>query len=191
VLTIGCAFLLNWIGVLVFSILGTSLLTAETGRAVPFTNALLILIISNGTAFLGYLFHGWLGDRIGRRNTIAIGWIFSAFSFTGMLMLPAATFGGTVALYSLGLFFLIGPFSALLFFNGESFPARTRATAGSLINAAGQLGAIIGGILVTASLAAGTTWNTTALLVGCIPILASGIMILAAPHRDPATVRLD
>ena len=191
VLTIGFAFLLNWIGVLVFAILGTSLLTSESGRAVPFTNALLILIISNGTSFLGYLFHGWLGDRIGRRNTIAIGWILSALSFTGMLMLPQATFGGTVALYSLGLFFLIGPFSALLFFNGESFPAHTRATAGSLINASGQLGAIIGGVLVTASLAAGTSWNTTALLVGCIPILASGIMILAAPHRDPAAVRLD
>lgn len=191
VLTIGIAYLLNWIGVLVFSILGTSLLTASSGRAVPFTNALLILIISNGTSFLGYLFHGWLGDRIGRRNTIAIGWILSALSFTAMLMLPAASFGGTVTLYSLGLFFLIGPFSALLFFNGESFPAHTRATAGSLINASGQVGAIIGGILVTASLATGMSWNATALLVGCLPILASGIMILAAPHRDPVVVRLD
>jgi MFS family permease len=191
VVTIGFAFLLNWIGVLVFAILGTSLLTADTGRAVPFTNALLILIVSNGSSFLGYLFHGWLGDRIGRRNTISIGWILSALSFTGMLMLPVASFGATVALYSLGLFFLIGPFSALLFFNGESFPATTRATAGSLINASGQVGAIIGGVLVTASLASGMTWNTTALLVGCIPILVSGLVVLAAPHRDPATVRLD
>ena len=191
VLTIGVAFLLNWIGVLVFSILGTSLLTADSGRGIAFTSALLILIISNGTAFLGYLFHGWLGDRIGRRNTISIGWILSAAAFTGMLMLPTASFGATVALYSLGLFFLIGPFAALLFFNGESFPAHTRATAGSFINAAGQVGSIVGGILVTASLASGLTWNTTALLVGCVPILVSGLMILAAPHRDPTDIRLD
>ncbi|GAA3676209.1 MFS transporter [Arthrobacter ginkgonis] len=191
VLAIGLAFLMNWIGVLVFAILGTSLLTAESGRAVPFTNALLILIVSNGSSFLGYLFHGWLGDRIGRRNTIAIGWTLSAASFTGMLMLPAGSFAATVALYSLGLFFLIGPFSALLFFNGESFPAATRATAGSIINAAGQVGAIVGGVIVTACLGFGMSWNTTALFVGCIPILASGLMVLAAPHRDPAAVRLD
>jgi len=188
---IGVAFLLNWIGVLVFSILGTSLLTAETGKAIEFTNALLILAVSNGTAFLGYLFHGWLGDRIGRRNTIAIGWTLSAVSFAAMLLLPAGAFAATVALYSLGLFFLIGPFAALLFFNGESFPAATRATAGSIINAAGQVGAIVGGVLVTAALSAGLSWNTTALVVGCVPVFAAGLVVLAAPHRDPAALPVE
>lgn len=190
-LTIGAAFLLNWIGVLVFSILGTSLLSAESGRNIPFNNTLLILVISNGTSFLGYLFHGWLGDRIGRRNTIAIGWVLSAISFAIMLWMPSGSFGTVVTFYSLGLFFLIGPFSALLFFNGESFPSSTRATAGSIINALGQVGAIIGGLFVTASLAGGNTWNTTALWVGCLPILLGGLMILAAPNKRPDTVPVD
>ena len=127
-LTIGGAFLLNWLGVLAFAILGTSLLTAPDGKNVEFDNALLVLIISNATAFAGYLFHGWLGDRIGRRNAIGIGWILCAVSFFTMLQAPNGNFPLIIGLYSAGLFFLIGPFSALLFFTGESFPVHTRAT---------------------------------------------------------------
>ena len=188
---IGTAFLLNWLGVLVFAILGTSLLTAPDGKNIAFTNALAILIVSNATAFAGYLFHGWLGDRIGRRNAIAIGWIFSALSFGAMLLGPTGNFGLIIGLYSAGLFFLIGPYSALLFFNGESFPVHTRATGGSIINAAGQIGAIIGGLLVTYSLSSGASWTTAAMLWGCLPILVSGLLILAARNVDPRTARLD
>jgi MFS family permease len=188
---IGTAFLLNWLGVLVFAILGTSLLTAPDGKNIAFTNALAILIVSNATAFAGYLFHGWLGDRIGRRNAIAIGWVFSALSFGAMLLGPSGNFGLTIGLYSAGLFFLIGPYSALLFFNGESFPVHTRATGGSIINAAGQIGAIIGGLLVTYSLSRGAGWTTAALLWGCLPILVSGLLILGARNVDPRRARLD
>ena len=188
---IGLSFLLNWVGVLVFAILGTSLLSAPDGKDIPFTNALVILVVSNATAFAGYVFHGWLGDRIGRRNTIALGWILCGVSFTAMLLAPAGNFGVVVALYSAGLFFLIGPFSALLFFNGESFPVRTRATGGSIINAGGQVGAIISSFLVTLALGAGWTWTTAAFWIGCVPILASGLLILAARNVNPRTVRQD
>lgn len=185
------AFLLNWLGVLAFALLGTSLLTASNGKHVAFNNALAILIVSNATAFAGYLFHGWLGDRIGRRNTIALGWACSGLSFGGMLLVPNGSFVPIIALYSAGLFFLIGPYAALLFFNGESFPVHTRATGGALINASGQLGAILGGLLITASLAAGWSWTTSAFAWGCIPIFASGLLILAARNVDPRTARRD
>jgi MFS family permease len=188
---IGTAFLLNWLGVLVFAILGTSLLTAPDGKNIAFTNALTILIVSNATAFAGYLFHGWLGDRIGRRNAIAIGWVLSALSFGAMLLVPNGSFGLIIALYSAGLFFLIGPYAALLFFNGESFPVHTRATGGAIINASGQIGAILGGLLVTFSLSRGLSWTTAALFWGCLPILASGLLILGARNVDPNTARLD
>jgi MFS family permease len=188
---IGTAFLLNWLGVLAFAILGTSLLTAPDGKDVAFTNALAILIVSNATAFAGYLFHGWLGDRIGRRNAIAIGWILSALSFGAMLLVPNGSFGLIIALYSAGLFFLIGPYAALLFFNGESFPVHTRATGGAIINASGQVGAILGGLLITFSLSSGLSWTTAALIWGCLPILASGLLILGARNVDPHTARLD
>ena len=189
--TIGGAFLLNWLGVLAFSILGTSLLTAPDGKGIPFNNALVVLIISNASAFAGYLFHGWLGDRIGRRNAIGIGWILCSVSFFTMLQVPNGNFPLIVALYSAGLFFLIGPFSALMFFTGESFPVHTRATGSSLINASGQVGAIIGGLLITATLSAGNSWTNAALWWGAIPILCSGLLIFAARNVDPRTVRTD
>jgi MFS family permease len=188
---IGFAFLLSWLGVLAFAILGTSLLTAEDGKAITFDNALVVLIISNATAFLGYLFHGWLGDRIGRRNTIAIGWLFSGLSFGGMLLAPDGNYALIVALYSAGLFFLIGPYSALLFFNGESFPVHTRATGGAIINAAGQIGAVLGGLLITLALTSGLSWTEAAFWFGCVPIFASGVVILGARNVDPRSVRLD
>ncbi|MCY1158926.1 MAG: transporter [Citricoccus sp.] len=190
-LSIGGAFLLNWLGVLAFSILGTSLLTAPDGKDIAFDNALLILIISNATAFAGYLFHGWLGDRIGRRNAIGFGWILCAVSFFIMIQAPSGNFALIVAFYSAGLFFLIGPFSALLFFTGESYPVHTRATGSSIINAAGQVGAIVGGLLITATLAAGSGWINAALWWGILPILASGLLIFTARNVDPRTVRTD
>jgi MFS family permease len=190
-LVIGFAFLLSWMGVLAFAILGTSILTAESGKGIDFNNALGILVISNATAFTGYLFHGWLGDKIGRRNTIAIGWFLSAISFAGMLLVPSDSVGLIITFYSAGLFFLIGPFAALLFFNGESFPVHTRATGGSIINAAGHLGAIIGGIFITAALTAGQTWIEAALVWGCVPIFLAAVLILFARNVDPRTVRAD
>lgn len=188
---IGTAFMLSWFGVLTFVILGTSFLTAADGKGVNFTNALAILIVSNGTAFLGYVFHGWLGDRIGRRNAISIGWILSGLSFFGMILAPQGSFAVVIVLYSAGLFFLIGPYAALLFFNSESFPVHTRATGGSIINAAGQVGALLAGVGITASLAAGTGWGTSAFMWGCVPIFLSGLVILGARNVDPRRVRLD
>jgi MFS family permease len=188
---IGFAFLLSWLGVLAFAILGTSLLTADDGKAVAFDNALLILIISNATAFVGYLFHGWFGDRIGRRNAIAIGWVLSGLSFAGMLLAPNGSFGLIIPLYSAGLFFLIGPYAALLFFNGESFPVHTRATGGAIINAAGQIGAVLGGLLITFGLSHGMTWTSATFWFGVVPIFASGVIILGARNVDPRSARQD
>lgn len=188
---IGLAFLLCWVGVLVFVILGTSLLTATDGKDIPFDNALAILIVSNTTALAGYLFHGWLGDRIGRRNTIALGWLACGVCFSLMLLAPSGNLALVLALYSGGLFFLIGPFSALLFFNGESLPVHTRATGGSIINACGQVGAILGGALVTLTLQSGQTWTAAAFWWGCLPVFAAGLLILGARNVDPSAVRID
>lgn len=190
-LVIGFSFLLSWLGVLAFAILGTSLPTAADGKAIAFDNALGILIVSNATVFAGYLFFGWFGDRIGRRNAISIGWILCGLSFGGMLLAPNGDFPLIITLYSAGLFFLIGPYAALLFFNAESFPVHTRATGGSIINAAGQVGAIIGGLLITASLAGGMSWTESTFLWGVLPIFASGILILFARNVDPRKVRTD
>ena len=41
-----------------------------------------VLIISNAAAYIGYLCHGFVGDRIGRRLTIAGGWVISGLAYT-------------------------------------------------------------------------------------------------------------
>ncbi|MCI9887846.1 MFS transporter [Micrococcales bacterium 31B] len=187
-LTLGAAMLLNWLGILAFAFQGTLILT--NGKDAPFTNALAILIVSNATGFFGYLFHGWFGDKIGRRNAIMIGWAIAAIAFLVMLLAPNGGFGLIVTMYSAGLFFLIGPYSALLFYTSESFPVQTRATAGSFINALGQIGAILGGVLFTIHLSGLTAdspvadvvsrWTSAGMIYGCIPIFLSAAVLLLA-----------
>jgi MFS family permease len=94
-----------------------------------------------------------------------------------------------IALYSLGLFFLIGPYAAALFFISESFPTSIRATAGAIINAMGPVGAVLASFGSTAVLSSGGDWQTSALYFGAVPCFLSGLIILFARHVDPATVK--
>lgn len=176
-LVLGIAILLNWFAIQIFSVLGTTVITKT--HDVSFNNSLLILILSNLVGYCGYLAHGWLGDRIGRRNTIAGGWMLGGVAFATMLFCPD-NFAIIVALYSVGLFFLIGPYAAALFFISESFPTAIRATAGALIMAMGPVGAIVAGIGTTSVLSQGGHWQDTALWFGAVPCFVSGIIILFA-----------
>lgn len=67
-----CAWILNWMGIQTFSVLGTTVL--ETGKGIDASSALLMIIVANVVGALGYLTHGWLGDRFGRKNVIVGGW---------------------------------------------------------------------------------------------------------------------
>lgn len=154
-----------------------------------------MLIVSNAAGFLGYLFHGWLGDRISRRTAIAVGWTISAVCFGVMVLGPSGNFALLVGAYAVGTFFLIGPWAAVMFFTSESFPVSTRATAGAFINSLGQVGAIIGGLLFTATLAAAgasiaeqaDAWIRAGIMWGCVPILLSAVTISCAPKTRPTT----
>jgi MFS family permease len=183
---------LNWFAIVIFAVLGTSVLSGSgttPGKQIEFTSALEVLIISNLAGFLGYVFHGWLGDRIGRRNTVAIGWVLGGIAFFMMLQSPNGEFWKIVPLYSLGLFFLIGPYSANLFLIGESFPSHIRATAGAFVNACGQLGAICAGFGLTHTLSQGGDWISAALYWGVVPCVLSGVCMLVARHVDPLSVK--
>ncbi|MCE0491853.1 MFS transporter [Pantoea sp. Mb-10] len=176
-LVLGGAFLINWFAIQIFSVLGTTVITKT--HAVSFDNSLLILILSNLVGYGGYLAHGWLGDRIGRRNTIAFGWMLGGVAFAGMLYCPD-NFTTIVALYSVGLFFLIGPYAAALFFISESFPTSIRATAGALIAAMGPVGAVVASLGTTSVLSHGGHWQDAALWFGAVPCFISGIIMLFA-----------
>jgi MFS family permease len=181
-LVLSGGLLLNWSAIQVFSVLGTTVLTRV--HNVSFENSLLILVLSNVIGYCGYLSHGWIGDKIGRRNTLAIGWMLGGFAFAGMLLGPSST-GVVVALYSLGLFFLIGPYSAALFFIGESYPTSIRGTGSSIVHAMGPVGAILAGVGVTAMLNHGGDWLHAAIWFGAVPCFLSGVLILFAKHVNP------
>lgn len=176
-LVLGGAVLINWFAIQIFSVLGTTVITKT--HDVSFSNSLLILILSNLVGYCGYLVHGWLGDRIGRRNTIAAGWMIGGIAFAGMLYCPD-NFATIVVLYSIGLFFLIGPYAAALFFISESFPTAIRATAGALVGAMGPVGAIVASLGTTSVLSNGGHWQDAALWFGAVPCFISGIIILFA-----------
>jgi putative MFS transporter len=179
---LGLAWFTNWFGIQTFSVLGTSVLTE--GKGVDFAGALIMFIIINIIGFTGYLFHGWIGDKLGRRNVIAGAWVISAVLFAAMLLFAESTFA-VVALYAGGMFFLIGPYAAMLFYMGECYTADCRATGASVINALSQPGAIVAGILVTVLLAQGVAWSSTALYVGAAGILVSAFVMLACKKVQP------
>jgi MFS family permease len=178
------AFLTNWIGIQVFAVLGTTVLTE--GKGTSFGSALTVLIVSNAAAYIGYLCHGFVGDRIGRRLTIAGGWVISGLAYTLMLFGPSSE-AFVLTMYTIGLFFIIGPYAALLFFMGESFPTRVRGTGASFVNAMGPIGAIVGGALLTAFLTlTGQNMVLAAFLSGGLATILSGLLMLGTRDvKDP------
>lgn len=176
-LALGGAHLLNWFPVQIFGVLGTTVLMSV--HHVSFGNSLFILLLSNLVAYLGYLTHGFFGDRFGRRNVIACGWMLGGAAFWAMLYGPSETWI-VVALYSIGQFFLIGPYSCMLFYVGESYESKVRGTGASFVTGIGPVGAILASAGASAFLDVGQSWLTAAFWCGAVPCVLSGLVILAA-----------
>lgn len=171
------AWLFNWFAIQTFSVLGTTVL--EKGKGIDASSTLLLVVVSNLVAALGYLAHGWAGDRFGRRNTIVAGWLMSGGFFAAMLLGPSDQIY-VVLTYMMGLFFLLGPYAAILFFQAECFSTDCRATGSSFIGAMSQPGAIIGGFILTGLTAASVSYSTAALWVGAFGAVVSAVVVLFA-----------
>ncbi|MEE1801963.1 MFS transporter [Streptomyces sp. JV176] len=180
-LCLSAAWLLNWMGIQIFSVLGTTVLVEAKG--VSFSSALLVLVLANLAGFFGYVFHGWLGDRIGRRTTIIIGWSCGGVAMTAMLFGPTST-AAVIGLYALGLFFLTGPYSAMLFYMSESFPEQVRGIGSNVAHTMGPVGAIVGSALLGALLSAGASMTLAAFIAGAVGIFGSGLVMLGARDVD-------
>jgi MFS family permease len=174
-IVLSLAWIINFFGINIFSVLGSSVLANAKG--VQLSTAFWMLVIINLGAYFGYIFHGWLGDRIGRKNTIVIGWLISGIAFAVMLGVQNTAL--IVLTYAIGLFFLVGPYAAILFYMGECYPTDCRGTGTVIIGAMSQPGTIIGGFLFTAAAAA---WGTgaAALWVGALGTFLSGLLMLLA-----------
>lgn len=174
-IVLSVAWLFNWFAIQTFSVLGTTVL--ESGKGIDASNTLLMVVVSNVVGALGYLAHGWAGDRFGRRNTIAVGWSLSAVFFAAMLLGPNTTLY-VIVTYMMGLFFLLGPYAAIMFLQAECFTTDCRATGSSFIGAMSQPGAIIGGFILASLAAAAVPYSTAALYVGAVGALISAVVVL-------------
>jgi MFS transporter, putative metabolite:H+ symporter len=175
-IVLSLAWIVNFFGIAIFSVLGSSVL--KNAKDVALSDAFWMLIVINLIAYFGYVFHGWLGDKIGRKNTIVIGWIVSGVSFAIMLSPIVSNPVLIIVTYGAGLFFLVGPYAAIQYFMAECYPASCRATGTSFIGAMSQPGTIIGGALFTA-VTAGAGTGTAALWVGALGTLVSGVLMIA------------
>ncbi|MER7878448.1 MFS transporter [Streptomyces solisilvae] len=164
------AWLFNWFGNQVLTVLGTTVLVEAKG--IPLERSLVILVVSNVVAFFGYLCHGWLGDRVGRRNTIVRSWVVASVLSVALLLGPNEEIFVFVA-YSLFLFFQLGPYAALLFYMGESFPEEARGSGANLAHALAPVGSIFGSGILAAMLALGVTMSWSAVIAGSIFIAIS------------------
>ena len=126
----------------------------------------------------------YIGDVLGRRETVAGAWILSGISYTVMLFLSSSYLAVLIA-YSVGLFFLIGSYSALFTYMGESFPTRIRGTGSSFINAMGPIGGVLGSLLFTTVLQSGANVVNATMIAGAIPLILSGLMMFGARRVPP------
>ena len=185
------ASIFNWMGIQVFAVLGTTILVIAKGAT--FGEALLFTVITNGVGYLGYLFFGWAGDKWGRKNVVACGWLVAGIVFALMLTVAEGNVQ-VVGLFAIGQFCLIGPYSALNFLMAECYPDSCRATGAVFIGAMSQPGAIIGGLLLTAIIAAGVATSTeaaatgtAALIVGALGTFISGLLMFGVRHIKERT----
>jgi len=176
-IVLSLAWIVNFFGISIFSVLGSSILANAKG--VKLSDAFYMLVIINLGAYFGYIFHGWLGDRIGRQRTIVLGWLISGVAFALMLSPLVDSTALIITTYAIGLFFLVGPYAAILFYMGECYPTDCRGTGTVIIGAMSQPGTIIGGFLFTGAAAA---WGTgaAALWVGALGTFISGLLMLLA-----------
>ncbi len=170
------AWIVNYFAVTCTSVLGTTML--EDVKDISPGTTLLIVTLSNVVGALGYLVHGWLGDRYGRKPVIVIGWIMAAVFWTAFVFGPS-TFGFTLVTYMGSLFFLLGPYAPLMFLQAECYDSTCRATGSSFVTAMGQPGTIIGSAILTALVASSISMGTAAFIVGAGGMVFSGLIMIA------------
>lgn len=175
-LVLAFGWLTNWMAIQTFSVLGTTVL--ESGKGFSATNSLLMVVASNLVAALGYLAHGWLGDRFPRHRVIGVGWIIATAMFVLMLVGPSnAAF--VLVTYMIGLFFLLGPYATILVYQSECYATECRATGGAFAFAMSQPGAILGGLLLSVFTGIGWGYGNAAMVVGAGACLVSGLVMFA------------
>ncbi|MEP9328513.1 MFS transporter [Paraburkholderia phymatum] len=171
----------NWMTVQVLLVLGTTVLTV--GKGVSFENSLIVLVSGNAIGYLGFIVHGWLGDRIGRRLTVIVGWS-CAFVVTACMLLGPKHATFVYAMYALSLFFVSGPVAALMFYFGESYPPQIRGMGMNFAHIMGPVGAIAGAGLLSVLLSSGMPMIHAAFITGSLPMLCAVLLMFGTRKID-------
>jgi MFS family permease len=132
---------------------------------------------------------GWLGDKIGRRNTYIIGWLSMLVAIVALFPLVNS---GSIVLLTLGLMLLTvglgltyGPQAALY---AELFPASIRFSGVSIAYA---LGAILGGAFApTIATALVESTGTTVSVTAYLAIMAALGLVATLLLRDRSGIPL-
>ncbi|CAB4242731.1 Permease of the major facilitator superfamily [Methylacidimicrobium sp. AP8] len=177
-----CAFFFNWFAGQIFTVLATTVFTQAKGLS--YNEALYAFGAGSAAAYVGYVFHGYLGDLAGRRETVAIAWIASALAYAALLFF-ARGFWPVASLYAIADFLRAGAYSALFTYIAESFPTRVRGNATALINAIGPLGAIASSSLFSLALGQGMSGVWASFWIGALPALLSGLFLLGCRSIPP------
>lgn len=162
------------------TVLATSVLGQAKG--IDLTSALWTIFFGNGVAVLGYLLLGWLGDRIGRRETVIIAQTLAAVC-TFALLFVTTSLATVVIGYALVLFFAQGAAAPFFAYVGESFPTRVRGSGAAFINITGPIGGIFGPLVYGALQQAGASATVAAASGGVAALLAAACMLAARSIR--------
>ncbi|GAA1764130.1 MFS transporter [Kocuria aegyptia] len=177
------AWFFNWFAIQVFGVLGTTVLVEA--KDVTFENALFILVLANAVGFVGYVFHGWLGDRITRKRAVVLGWFAGSIVSLAMLLGPGTPWF-IYTMYALTLFFLTGPYAALLFYMGESFPAHVRGMGTNVAHVMAPLGGIAGSGVLSLLLFLEIDMQWAAIVAGTGGLLVSALCMAGTRTIDDA-----
>ena len=180
-IALGAMFFFKIIADSQLTVLATSVLGQAKG--IDLTNALWTIFFGNGVAVLGYLFLGWVGDRIGRRETVIIAQTLAALCTFALLFL-ASSLTAVVIGYALVLFFAQGAAAPFFAYVGESFPTRVRGSGAAFINITGPIGGIFGPLVYGLLQQAGAS-PTVAAASGGVAALAAAACLLAARSIRP------
>jgi MFS family permease len=179
-IALGAMFFFKIIADSQLTVLATSVLSQAKG--IELTGALWTVFIGNAVALVGYLFFGWLGDRIGRRGTVIIAQTLAAVS-TALLLFLAQGFVAVVVFYSLVLFFAQGAAAPFFAYVGESYPTRIRGSGAAYINVAGPVGGIFGPLIYGALQQAGASPTVAAASGAVAALIAAACLLAARPIR--------
>jgi len=179
-IALGAMFFFKIIADSQLTVLATSVLSQAKG--IELTGALWTVFIGNAVALVGYLFFGWLGDRIGRRGTVIIAQTLAALC-TVLLLFLAQGFAAVVIFYSLVLFFAQGAAAPFFAYVGESYPTRIRGSGAAYINVAGPVGGIFGPLIYGALQQAGASPTMAAASGAVAALIAAACLLAARPIR--------